>query len=260
MNRLDELFGRKKKDVLAVYFTAGYPTLNDTVSIIQSLTKKGADIIEIGMPFSDPLADGPVIQESSRVALENGMSIKLLFQQLGKVASERGQVTSVPLVLMGYLNPVLQFGMDEFLEACVETKISGVILPDLPVEVFEREFKTKFEKAGVHFIFLITPTSPESRVRKIASLSKGFLYLVSSSATTGGKKSFSEDQLLAIKRVSDYKLEIPILTGFGIHDRETFLAASEHTNGAVIGTAFLKELHIDSSSERIEKFIERIKN
>ena len=260
MNRLDELFERKKKDVLAVYFTAGYPMLNDTVLIIQSLTKEGADIIEIGMPFSDPLADGPVIQESSRVALENGMSIKLLFQQLKKVTSDRGQVTGVPLVLMGYLNPVLQFGVDKFLEACVTAGISGVILPDLPVEVYEREYKAKFEKSGVHFIFLITPTSPEHRVRKIASLTKGFLYLVSSSATTGGKKSFSEDQLSALKRVSDYKLEIPILTGFGIHDRETFLAASEHTSGAVIGTAFLKELHIDSSSERIGKFIERIKN
>ncbi len=256
MNLLDELFQNKKKDVLAVYYTAGFPNLNDTSTILNSLVEGGADIVEIGMPFSDPLADGPVIQECSRLALENGMSIKLLFDQL---LSLPPAPKKVPLVLMGYLNPVLQYGMDKFLTSCTSCGISGVILPDLPLEVYEQEYKTQFEKAGVHFIFLITPTSSESRIRKIASLSKGFLYLVSSSATTGGNNSFEINQLNALKKVADYKLNIPILTGFGIHNRETFLAASEHTNGAIIGTAFLKEVTKDASSENIKKFIDNIK-
>ncbi|CAN5250461.1 tryptophan synthase subunit alpha [soil metagenome] len=259
MNALDNLFQQKKKDVLAVYFTAGFPLLNDTTRIIDALNESGADIIEIGIPFSDPLADGPVIQESSRVALENGMNMKLLFQQLSSHAPISSHAPNSCLVLMGYLNPVLQFGVDEFLAACVKTKISGVILPDLPLEVYEAEYKTKFENAGVHFIFLITPTTPEDRIRKIASLSKGFLYLVSTSATTGGTAFFEEEKLIALKRITDLQLGIPVLTGFGIHDRITFLQAASISNGAIIGTAFLKALNKDSSKENIANFISSIK-
>ncbi len=259
MNQLVELFERKKNDVLAVYFTAGFPKLNDTVRIIKSLSEQGVDIIEIGMPFSDPLADGPVIQESSRVALENGMNMKLMFQQLSFLSTTRAG-SLPPLVLMGYLNPVLQFGMQNFLDECIKAKVSGVILPDLPLEVYENEFKSLFENANVHFIFLITPGSAEQRVRKIASLSRGFLYLVSTSATTGGSASLSKEQRSALKKVSDYRLGIPILTGFGIHNKETFLEASQHTNGAIIGTAFIKKIHIDASPECIAEFIHGIKN
>ncbi|HET6990915.1 MAG TPA: tryptophan synthase subunit alpha [Bacteroidia bacterium] len=239
MNRIDRLFEKKKKDVLAVYFTAGYPNLNDTVSIISALGKEGTDLIEIGMPFSDPLADGPVIQESSRIALENGMNIKLLFEQLSKLprAAERP-----PLILMGYLNPVMQFGIEKFLQKCAEAGISGIILPDMPVEVYEREYKVLFEKYGIHFIFLITPVTPELRARKIASLSKGFLYLVSTSATTGTNNKFSDEQEASLKKVADYNLPIPILTGFGIHDHDSFKAASRFTNGAIVGSAFIREL------------------
>lgn len=257
MNQIDQLFERKKKDVLAVYFTAGYPALNDTVSIISCLEKNGADLIEIGMPFSDPLADGPVIQESSRVALENGMRIKLLFEQLSQLPPSDEKL---PLVLMGYLNPVLQFGMETFLKNCVETGISGVILPDMPVDVYEREYKTMFEKNGIHFIFLITPNTPEVRARKIASLSKGFLYLVSTSATTGANSEFTVEQQAALKKVSDYNLPIPILTGFGIHDHESFKSASRYTNGVVVGSAFIRELTETKSINRAsENLITRLK-
>jgi tryptophan synthase alpha chain len=255
MNALDELFQRKKKNVLAVYFTAGFPKLNDTNSIIENLSNAGADIIEIGMPFSDPLADGPVIQESSRVALENGMNLKLLFDQLKLLSLVP---CPAPLVLMGYLNPVLQFGMDNFLAHCKACGISGVILPDLPMEVYEAEYKIKFENAGVHFIFLVTPNSPEARVRKMASLSKGFLYLVSSASTTGGNNSFTEEQLSRLKKVSAYELNIPLLTGFGIHNRETFLAASSFSNGAVTGTAFIKCLQKNANESSAAAFVSGI--
>jgi tryptophan synthase alpha chain len=254
MNALDGLFQRKKKNVLAVYFTAGFPKLNDTVSVIESLANSGADIIEIGMPFSDPLADGPVIQESSRVALENGMTIKLLFDQLKHLSLVPRPLSHAPcpapLVLMGYLNPVLQFGMDKFLENCKACGISGVILPDLPIEVYESEYKTKFENAGVHFIFLVTPDTPEARVRKIVSLTYGFLYLVSSSSTTGGIKSFNEMQLKKLQKFSEYMLDVPVLTGF--------LTASEYSNGAVVGTAFIKCLEKSADKAFVSEFITEI--
>jgi tryptophan synthase alpha chain len=241
MNTIDKLFSEKKKDILSIYFTAGFPQLNSTTEILSELERQGVDLVEIGMPFSDPLADGPVIQESSRIALENGMTISRVFAQLtehGGKSKEEG----ITKVLMGYVNPVMQFGMEKFLRACVKNKISGVILPDLPVEVYEEEYKTLFENAGVHFIFLVTPRTSEERLKKIASLSRGFVYLVSSSATTGKTGSFSEEQKIALKRVREIIPGTPILTGFGIHDYESRKAASEFTNGVVVGTAFIKEL------------------
>lgn len=252
MNSIDKLFQRKKKDVLAVYFTAGYPKLNDTVSIISALEKNGADLIEIGMPFSDPLADGPVIQESSRIALENGMNIRLLFDQLLRLPPAAEQL---PLVLMGYLNPVMQFGMERFLQKCSEVGISGVILPDMPAEVYEREYKSLFEQYGIHVIFLITPQTSELRARKVAGLSRGFLYLVSTSATTGANKNFSVEQEIAWKKVADYKLGIPVLTGFGIHDYDSFKSASRYTNGAVVGSAFIRELAKNQEAETASEIL-----
>lgn len=240
MNRIDQLFQQKQKDVLAVYFTAGFPRLDDTAVILQSLQESGADLAEIGMPFSDPLADGPVIQESSRVALENGMTVALLFRQLENVRA----TVKMPLVLMGYLNPVLQFGMEKFLASCAACGIDGVILPDLPPEVYEKEFKMLFDNYGVHLVFLVTPQTPVARMKKVASLSKGFLYLVSSATTTGAKSNFGKEQEAALERVAQHELNIPVLTGFGIHDPASFHSASRHTNGAVVGSAFIRELSV----------------
>lgn len=255
MNRIDELFARKKKDVLAVYFTAGFPRLKDTVPVLQALQDGGADLVEIGMPFSDPLADGPVIQESSKQALDNGMSIRLLFEQLKKV---REKIT-VPLVLMGYLNPVLQFGMEPFLVKCASCGIDGVILPDLPAEVYEREYRFLFEKYKVYPVFLATPSTPEKRIRQLASCSKGFLYLVSAASTTGSGKSFSEEQRNALKKVMSLDLPLPVLTGFGIHDAASRKAATEFSNGAVVGTAFIRELKDHSPVKATERLMNCLK-
>lgn len=253
MNPMDKLFTEKKKDILSVYFTAGFPKLESTNEILSELESQEVDLVEIGMPFSDPLADGPVIQQASTIALENGMSIGLLFEQLfnyrtksqeprAKSAPLQTPSSELPTLLMGYLNPVMQFGMEKFLAKCVECNISGVILPDLPLEVYEEEYKTLFEKHNVHFIFLVTPLTSEQRLKKIASLSKGFVYLVSSASTTGKSGSFSEEQRSAMKRVREIIPQANILTGFGIHNYETRQIASEFTNGVVVGTAFIREL------------------
>ncbi|MBI3512295.1 MAG: tryptophan synthase subunit alpha [Bacteroidetes bacterium] len=254
MNPIDKLFSEKKKNILSVYFTAGFPQLNSTTEILSELEKRGVDLVEIGMPFSDPLADGPVIQESSRIALENGMSISILFDQF---KDSKIQDSKLPKVLMGYLNPVIQFGMKKFLDECVKNNISGVILPDLPVEVYEEEYKSFFEKAGVYFIFLATPQTSETRLKKIAALSKSFVYLVSTASTTGKSRTFSDEQMVSLRKVREIIPEIPVLVGFGIHDFETRKAASESTNGVVVGTAFIKEL---TNEKNISKAINNLIN
>jgi tryptophan synthase alpha chain len=237
MSRIEQLFKRKNNNILNVYCTAGYPHLNSTVEVMKALEEGGADLIELGMPYSDPLADGPVIQHSSTIAISNGMTIKKLFEQLKDC---RKQV-SVPLILMGYMNPILQYGLEKFCASAGEVGIDGIILPDLPMYEFETEYKDLFQQHGLNFIFLITPETSEERIRKIDSLSSGFIYAVSSSSTTGNNKAI-ESQQAYFKKLHDMKLSNPILVGFGIKDKQTFNAACEYTNGAIIGSAYIKEL------------------
>ncbi len=238
MNRIDALFQTKTDKVLTVYFTAGFPQLDDTRPMLAALQAGGVDMIEVGMPFSDPLADGEVIQQSSAVALRNGMTIDRLFAQLANVRSE----IQVPLVLMGYLNPVLQYGMQRFLESCRSCGIDGVILPDMPVEIYDSEYKLLFDTAEIYPVFLVTPRTPEPRILEIAAKSKGFLYVVSSATTTGATGTFSTEQKAALEKIAALELNIPLLTGFGIHDTATFRDATAHTRGAIIGSAFIKIL------------------
>ena len=237
MNRIDQLFAEKSKDVLNVYCTAGYPKLNSTLEVLTALQQNGADLIEIGMPYSDPLADGPVIQQSNMVALENGMSISLLFEQL-QTARE---TINLPIVLMGYMNPILQYGLAKFCAAAEAVGVDGIILPDLPMYEFETTYKQLFDKHKLKFIFLVTPETGEERIRKIDSLSSGFLYAVSSSSTTGNNKDIA-DQSAYFKKLQNMQLSNPILVGFGIKDRSTFKTAGTFTNGAIIGSAYIKAL------------------
>lgn len=240
MKRIKNIFDNKTKKVLNVYFTAGYPALNDTITIMQSLAEAGADIIEIGMPYSDPLADGPVIQESSSVALNNGMTIQVLFEQLANCRSNP-LLADKGIILMGYMNPVLQFGFENFCAAAVEAGVDGLILPDLPEFEFENEYGEIIKKYGLDFIFLVTPETTDARIKRLDELSSGFLYAVSSSATTGGNTD-----LLAVEkyleRLQSMKLKNPILVGFGIKDKTSFNAASKNANGAIIGSAYIKML------------------
>jgi tryptophan synthase alpha chain len=244
MNRLDKLFTAKKTNVLNVYCTAGYPQLNSTIEVIQALQNNGADIIELGMPYSDPLADGEVIQQSSAKALQNGMTIEVLFQQLHnlrKSPSSGGVGEALPVILMGYMNPILQFGLEKFCATAKEVGIDGMILPDLPMYEFETMYKPLFKKNNLKFIFLVTPETSEERIRKIDNLSSGFLYAVSSSSTTGNNKAI-EDQESYFKKLQQMNLKNPILVGFGIKDKHTFTAACKYTNGAIIGSAYIKAL------------------
>ncbi|MEO6228492.1 MAG: tryptophan synthase subunit alpha [Ferruginibacter sp.] len=237
MNRIDQLFKEKQSKVLNVYCTAGYPQLDSTLNVLQSLQQYGADLIEIGMPYSDPLADGPVIQQSNMVALENGMSISVLFDQLKTLRP----AIKLPVILMGYMNPIMQFGLEKFCETAASVGVDGIILPDLPMYEFETEYKQLFEKHNLRFIFLVTPETSEERVRKIDQLTSGFLYAVSSSSTTGNNKAIS-DQSAYFKKLQGMNLSNPILVGFGIKDKATFEAACEFTNGAIIGSAYIKAL------------------
>jgi tryptophan synthase alpha chain len=238
MNRIDQLFQEKQGEILSVYFTAGYPSLGDTVPLLKSLQKHGADMVEIGMPFSDPLADGPVIQESSQAALQNGMTLDLLFRQLEGIRSS----IQIPLVLMGYLNPVLKMGVEKFLIRCHETGIDGVILPDLPPDTYEDSYLELFRSYGIHHALLITPHTSEDRIRRIAGLSGGFLYLVADAATTGARNTLEEHQVEYFRRIRDMDLGLPGLVGFGISNRETFLAACRYARGAIIGSAFVRAM------------------
>ncbi len=241
MNAIQKLFAQKDKNILSIYFTAGFPHLNDTEIILESLQKYGADLIEVGMPYSDPLADGPVIQNSSMQAIQNGMTIKVLFDQLNSFQNSSASDKTVPLVLMGYLNPVLQFGLEKFCLHAKKSGISGIILPDLPIAEYESVYKKIFEANGLHFIFLITPETSEERIRKIDSLSSGFIYAVSSSSITG-KNTDINAQENYFKRISSLNLKNKVLIGFGIRDHETFTEASKYAAGAIIGTAYIKAI------------------
>jgi len=237
-NRINQLFTSKKKNILSVYYTAGYPKLNDTVSIAKSLEDAGADIVEIGIPFSDPVADGPVIQASNKVALDNGMNLKLLLEQVTEI---RKQV-KLPIILMGYINPVLQYGIEKFCTDAADAGVDGVILPDLPLLEYETDYKTIFENSGLENIFLISPTTSEDRIRKIDDASNSFIYAVSASSTTGAKNGFSLEQEDYFKRLQKMKFKNPFLIGFGISSHETFKKASEYSAGAIIGSAFIRLL------------------
>jgi tryptophan synthase alpha chain len=255
MNRIENLFKKKNKKILSVYFTAGYPALNDTLKIICELDKAGVDLIEIGIPFSDPVADGPVIQQSSEKALLNGMSIKLLFEQVAKVR----ELTDIPLVLMGYFNPVFKFGIDKFLLKCHDTGIDGTIIPDLPVEEY-LPYEMLFEKYNICNIFLISPQTSVERITYLDSVSKGFLYMVSTAATTGSVNKFDDSQIAYFKKVNDLKLKTPRLIGFGISNKETFLQASDYAKGGIIGSAFIKALAgTGTLQEKVSLFISQIR-
>lgn len=248
MNRLEELFQRKKERVLNVYCTAGYPQLDSTIKVMKALQDNGADLIELGMPYSDPLADGPVIQASGSKALENGMSIETLFQQLKDFRKE----IYVPVILMGYMNPVLQFGFEKFCQYCADAPIDGLILPDLPEYEYETEYGAMIQRYGLDFIFLVTPETSEERIRKLDSLSRGFLYAVSSSSITGSDKDFSPVETY-LERLQKMQLKNPVLVGFGIKDKHTFDMACNHANGAIIGSAYIKSLENTNNVEETTK-------
>jgi len=259
MNSIQKLFSEKKKNILSIYFTAGFPELSDTGKTLRSLQENGADMIEIGMPYSDPLADGPVIQNSSMQALHNGMSIKTLFDQLNDFHKQYTvSQKDVPLILMGYLNPVLQYGFEKFCSDAKNCGIRGIILPDLPINEYEKEYKDIFEKNGLDFIFLITPETSEERIRKIDSLGSGFIYAVSSSSITGSDKSISAQESY-FERIKNMNLKNKIMIGFGIKDHQTFSQACEYASGAIIGTAYINAIeHANNIESATKEFLNSI--
>ncbi|BDD09830.1 tryptophan synthase alpha chain [Fulvitalea axinellae] len=238
MNRIDKLFQEKQNNILAVYFTAGYPGLGDTTKVLRSLADSGADIIEVGIPYSDPVADGPTIQASGQQALDNGMNLKLLLEQLADIR----QHTQTPIVLMGYFNTVLVYGVERFCMKCKEVGVDGLILPDLPVEEYKEKYADMFAEYGLCNILLISPTTKEERIRQIDEISTGFLYMVSSNAITGAKGSVEDAQEEYFKRIEAMNLKTPRLIGFGISNRQTFERASKYASGAIIGSAFVNLL------------------
>lgn len=254
MNRIQEKLKEDHK-LLSIYFTAGYPELEDTVPIIERLEKSGVDMIEIGLPFSDPLADGPTIQESSTAALKNGMHTQLLFEQLKDIRKK----VSIPLIIMGYFNPVLQYGVKAFCEKCEEIGIDGLILPDLPLDVYHNEYEEVFRAHGLFNIFLITPQTSDDRIRKIDDGSEGFIYMVSSASTTGAKSGFGEEQKEYFDRIAAMELKNPQIVGFGISNAATFNQATSKAKGAIIGSAFIKML-TEKGTLGIETFIKSIKS
>jgi tryptophan synthase alpha chain len=261
MNRLDKLFSEKKTNVLNIYCTAGYPQLHSTAVVIEALQEYGADIIEIGIPYSDPIADGPVIQQSNMQALQNGMNMHLLFEQLNIIKA----TVKTPLILMGYMNPVLQFGVEQFCEAAAEAGVDGVILPDLPMHEFETQYRHYFKKYDLKFIFLVTPETGTERMKQIDQLSSGFIYAVSASSTTGNTLNqsgieASQNKEVYFNQLRESGLTNPILVGFGIKDKESFNAACKHTNGAIIGSAYINALkYATDINETTKDFINSIK-
>lgn len=253
-NRIDEAF-EAKKDVLNVYFTAGYPEIDDTIRIAKSLQEGGVDMLEIGVPFSDPIADGPTIQQSSMVALENGMTLSKLFDQLTDLRAE----VEVPVLLMGYINPIIQFGIEEFCAECQRVGVDGVILPDLPMKEYLEDYKELFATHGLHNIFLISPNTHADRIEKIDQHSGGFIYMVSSSSITGAKQGIADEQVSYFERINEMQLSNPRLIGFGISNNETFAKACEYAEGAIIGSAFINQLGKDASDEAIRNFVHEIK-
>ncbi len=256
MNRIEQLFKKKSKRVLNVYFTAGYPKLDDTTEIIACLEQSGADLIEIGIPFSDPIADGPTIQESNGVALDNGMTLKLLLEQLEGLREK----VNIPIILMGYINPIVQYGIEAFCKKCEEVGVDGLILPDLPMFEYMEVHKPLFEKHGLLNIFLITPQTSDARIKEIDDNSNGFIYMVSSASTTGAKTGISNEQEAYFARINAMNLKNPTLIGFGISNKETFDKACLNANGAIIGSAFIKAISQEGEmAKNINEFIQSVK-
>ncbi|RAJ89768.1 tryptophan synthase alpha chain [Larkinella arboricola] len=258
MNRIAELFQHKSEQVLNVYFTAGFPQLNDTVPILETLEQAGVDIIEIGMPYSDPVADGETIQQSNQKALNNGMTLRILFDQLQGIREK----VQTPILLMGYLNPVVQFGVEAFCQKCAEVGVDGIIVPDLPIDVYERDYKPTFDQYNLLNIFLITPQTSEDRIRQIDQLSDGFIYMVSSASTTGSQKGITDEMKAYFSRIKAMNIGNPRLIGFGIQDYSTFETASQYANGAIIGSAFVRllERNQDNLTAAIHNFIRSIRD
>ncbi|MDO1451901.1 tryptophan synthase subunit alpha [Rhodocytophaga aerolata] len=256
MNRITALFTQSNSPILNIYYTAGYPALSDTLPILTYLEKSGVDMVEIGMPYSDPVADGPTIQQSNDIALSNGMSVKLLFEQLQEMRKKVG----LPVLLMGYLNPVLQYGIEAFCRKCKEIGVDGVILPDMPMSVYLDEYKAIFDSYGLLNIFLITPQTSIERIRQIDQVSDGFIYMVSSASVTGATSGIREATENYFKRIKEMKLKTPTMIGFGISDKKSFDTASSYANGAIIGSAFVKALQQSSDLEKdIASFVSSIK-
>ncbi len=253
MNRIQQKLQENKK-LLSIYFTAGYPSLNDTTTIIQDLEKSGVDMIEIGLPFSDPLADGPTIQASSTQALKNGMTTEILFNQLKDIRKS----VQLPLIIMGYFNPILQYGVEGFCKKCKELGIDGLIIPDLPVDVYNEQYKSIFENYGLINVFLITPQTSTERIKFIDSISNGFIYMVSSSSVTGSQSGFGDNQKHYFKRISDMDLTNPQIVGFGINNNATFNEATQYAKGAIIGSAFIKYI-TDNSIKDLSRFVKSIR-
>jgi tryptophan synthase alpha chain len=255
MNRIKELFSTKNEKVLNIYFTAGFPKIEDTLPILQAIQNSGANIAEIGMPYSDPVADGETIQVSNHIALNNGMSLKLLFEQLQNMR----QTVKIPVILMGYINPVMQFGVEEFCKKCQEVGVDGLILPDLPLNEYVQEFKPIFEKYGILNIFLITPQTSPERIVQIDQNSEGFIYMVSSASITGSTTGITDSMIQYFERINSLKLRNPRLIGFGIQDHETFSKASEYAQGAIIGSAFIRVLQDSKDLETdINTYIQKV--
>jgi tryptophan synthase alpha chain len=256
MNRIDQLFKNKSSNILSIYFTAGYPNPEDTVTIIKESEKSGADMVEIGFPFSDPVADGPVIQESSEIALKNGMTLALLFDQIKNIRQD----VRIPLILMGYINPVLQFGVEKFCQTAAKAGIDGVILPDLPIEMYLKEYKNIFLKYNIYYIPLVPPQVSDQRIIFIDHNTQGFIYLVSSSSTTGTKNASGILLDEFAQRIKKLNLKNRQLIGFGINNRETFNKVCEFASGGIIGTAFIKAIKNENASltANIDQFISSI--
>lgn len=254
MNRIDQKFKEDKK-LLSIYFSAGFPNLEDTVPILINLQAAGVDMVEIGLPFSDPLADGPTIQESSTQALRNGMTTEKLFTQLENIRAH----IDIPLVLMGYFNPMMQYGIEKFCQRCEAIGIDGLIIPDLPIDVYHEDYKALFNQHGLYNMFLITPQTPEERIRYIDKVSNGFIYMVSSKAVTGAQSSFGSTQTDYFQRIANMNLNTPTVVGFGISNAQTYEAASSHSQGAIIGSAFIKFLEKEGV-RKIDEFIRSIRN
>jgi len=262
MNRIDNLFQTKGKDILSIYFTAGFPELNDTAVILQQLQDSGADMVEVGIPFSDPMADGVVIQESSHHALQNGMNLDILFGQLDQIKAN----ITMPIILMGYLNPVFKYGMEKFCKRCVSAGVSGVIIPDLPLDLYLNEYASLFAESDLFYIPLVTPQTPDHRIEKLGRESKGFVYMVSTASITGTRPNLenSSEYFLRVRKILP---NTPLLIGFGIQDASSFKTANKYANGGIIGTAFIKTLkevlgqvnYNDALCQRADDFIKNIR-
>lgn len=255
MNRLQTLFANKKSNLLSIYFTAGYPELNTTLDIAEALEQAGVDFLEVGFPYSDPVADGPTIQQSSEKALENGMTLNVLFEQLQQLRER----VKIPVLLMGYINPIVQYGIERFCKKAAEVGVDGVIVPDLPIYEYEKLYADTFKQNNLSNIFLVTPNTSEERIRKIDGLSNSFIYLLSSSSITGSTLQVSTPIEDYYKRIKDMALNNPTIIGFGISNNASYTKACEYANGAIVGSAFVKHLATDNYLQTIPDFINNIR-